>query len=265
MKCLSYSFAALACIALVACESNSPSPSLVSDAVVTADVAASSGDAIRSSLDDMVANELFGGLANSQSASLANPSLVDASRTRTCYDANGAVVAGCSPMSSVRKIVVHAQFVGTRSGTRETTGGASVTWSGAVHRIADDTLVRNFNTAQPPAEVSRTHTNLIVTHDTTNFTDGTVTRNMTEAARDSVKQLTWNLPHSSNPWPVSGSIVRTDTIKVVATKDSKTESRELVRRIEVIFPADAQGNVVLKINDKTCSLNLVTRRVSNCQ
>jgi hypothetical protein len=46
---------------------------------------------------------------------------------------------------------------------------------------------------------------------------------------------------------------------------SRTESREIVRKLQVDFPADAQGNVVLKINDKTCNLNLVTHVVSNCQ
>jgi hypothetical protein len=33
----------------------------------------------------------------------------------------------------------------------------------------------------------------------------------------------------------------------------------------VDYPADAQGNVVLHINDKTCNLNLTTHAVTNCQ
>jgi hypothetical protein len=33
----------------------------------------------------------------------------------------------------------------------------------------------------------------------------------------------------------------------------------------VDFPADAQGNVVLHVNDKTCNLNLVTHTVTGCQ
>lgn len=261
MKYLSLSAMALVCV-VAACDSTAPSPSLVSDSVVNADVATSAGEAIVTQLGEMrdvLAGQLPG------IAAIEAPSLVSASRTVTCYDANGTVVAGCSPMSSVRKVVSHVVLTGGREGTREVTGGKTVTWSGAVHRVSDDTLVRNFNTAQPPAEVSRTHSNVIVAHDTTTFTDGTNSRSMSEAAHDTVKALTFNLPRSSNPFPVSGSIVRVDSVKVVATNGTKTESRDVVRRIEVTFPADAQGNVALKINDKTCSLNLATRVVTGCQ
>lgn len=259
---VSLPLAMLAAVALVACDSTAPATSLVSDSVVTADVAASAGDAIASSLDAMIGSEVAGsmpGVASAQGAPL-----MTVSRTTTCYDATGAVVQGCSPHASVRKIVSHLELSGGRNGTRETTGGRTVSWTGAIHRIADDTVTRNFTTAQPPVEDSRTHSSLVVAHDTTTFSDGTNSRTMTEAARDTVKAVTWKLPRSSNPFPVSGSIVRVDSIRVVATNGTRTESRELFRRIEVDFPADAQGNVVLKVNDKTCSLNLVTRKVSNC-
>jgi len=260
MKSASLVLAAVVCAGMIACDSTSPSSSLVSDAVVSADVNASTADAVAASLDAMVANEAAGGFASL--AALEAAPVVEYSGTVTCYDANNAVVANCTPKTSVRKIVRHVQITGSRSGSRETTGGNSVTWSGAVHRIADDTIVRNFTGAE---EVSRTHSNLVVTHDTTTFTDGDVSRFMSEAARDTVKAVKWNLPRTSNPFPVSGAIVRVDSIKVTATGPNRTESRELVRVVEVDFPADAQGNVVLKVNGKTCSLNLVTRKVSNCQ
>jgi len=244
---------------MIACDSTSPSSSLVADDVVTADINASTADAVAASLDAMIANEVAGGFASV--AALQAAPLVEYSGTVTCYDANGAVVANCQPRASVRKIVRHVAITGSRSGTREKTGGNTVTWSGAVHRIADDTIVRNFTGTE---EVSRTHSNLVVTHDTTTFSDGDVSRVMSEGARDTVKAVTWNVPRSSNPFPVSGSIVRVDSIKVVATGPNRTETREVVRTIEVDFPADAQGNVVLKVNAKTCNLNLVTRSVSNC-
>ena len=85
------------------------------------------------------------------------------------------------------------------------------------------------------------------------------------SVRDSVKAVTWNMPRSSNPWPVSGSIVRVDTVHVTVTKGSQLQSRDVVRNVSVTFPADAQGNVVLTINGKTCNLNLVTHVVSGCQ
>ena len=174
-------------------------------------------------------------------------------------------MTNCQPLNSVRKIVSHVEISGSRSGSTNTEGGTTATWTGAVHRVSNDTVVRNFNTAQPPAEVSRTHSDVAEAHDTTSFTDPRVSRVSAETAHDTVKAVVFNLPRSSNPWPVSGKIVRAVNVHVVATREGKTETRDFSRLVEVTFPADAQGNVALKVNDKTCTLNLVTRVVSNCQ
>jgi len=140
-------------------------------------------------------------------------------------------------------------------------GGKSVSWTDSVHRVADDTVTRNYNGA---TEQSRTHVGVAVVHDTSSFTGEDVTRHVAEAAHDSVKSVIWNVPRSNNPFPVSGSIVRVDSVHVTFTKGSTTETRDVVRTAQVTFPADAQGNVTLTVNNKTCNLNLVTHHVSNC-
>src|SRR5207244_3352073 len=137
---------------------------------------------------------------------------------------------------------------GSRSGSSTTAGGVTQTWTGVAHRSATDTLRRIFNTAQPPVETSRAHGAVGAAHDTTTFTEGDITRVAAEAANDTVKALTWNLPRSSNPWPVSGSIVRVVAVHVTVTRGTQSGSRDVVRTIEVDFPADAQGNVVLKVS-----------------
>lgn len=242
-------------------------PQLLDDSTVTEDITISAGDAIAAAIKAMGDNEGAAGLPGATSASEVGPAshAVTFNRTRTCYDANGAVVSGCTPLSQVRKVVTQAAVDGSRSGNRSTEGGKNITWSGVVHRVSNDTLVRNFNTAQPPVEVSRTHSDLTVGNDTTNFSDGTLTRQVAEATTDSIKAVTWNLPRSSNPFPVSGSIVRVASVHVEVTKDNRTETRDVTRKITVTFPADAQGNVVLTVNNRTCNLNLVTHVVSNCQ
>ena len=58
--------------------------------------------------------------------------------------------------------------------------------------------------------------------------------------------------------------MRVDSIHATFTKGSLSESRDVVRTVEVDFPADAQGNVVLKVNGKTCNLNLVHHKVTAC-
>jgi hypothetical protein len=104
----------------------------------------------------------------------------------------------------------------------------------------------------------------LAAHDTTSFTGDSISRKETEAAHDVANGVTWNLPRSTNPFPVSGSIVRVDSIHVTFSKGTVSETRDVVRTVEVDFPADAQGNVTIKITGKTCTLNLVTHKVVNC-
>ena len=278
---LSTLVAAVVAIGLAACGESTTSAlaSLATDSTVTKDVANSAGDAIATHVENMIANESAAALSGA-----AMPYVYESSspggtaggggpttnsltfnRTRTCYDGAGAVVAGCRPESAVRKIVTLVTMDGSRSGSSGTTGGETKTWLGAVHRISNDTLLRNFDTSSPPVEKSRTHSDVSVAHDTTLFSEGANSRNMSEAAHDYINEVTWNLPRNLNPFPISGSIVRVDTVHVVVTRDSKTEMKDLVRTVEVDFPADSQGNVVLKIDGKTCTLNLVTHAVANCK
>lgn len=262
MKIERIAIAAVIATAFVSgCESTDPS--VFEDATVTADLAASAGEAMAASIAEMSANQAAAGMMVVGTDPTANA--VTVQRSRTCYDAADAVVANCLPLSSVRKIVTNLTIDGTREGSRTTGGGTEASWTGAVHRVMADTIRREFNTAAPPAEVSRTHAGITTGNDTTTFTEGDFTRKASESIRDTVKQVKFNLPRSSNPWPVSGSIVRVTTVKATVTKGDRSESRDMTRRITVTFPPDAQGNVVLTINETTCNLNLVTRRVTNCQ
>lgn len=256
--------ATLVAAAFVAgCEATTPS--VFEDATVTADIAASAGDAMASSVAEMIANEAAASLPMVMSANGETANATTVNRTRTCYDSGDVVVANCSPMSSVRRIVTNVTINGTREGTRATSGGTEATWTGAIHRVMSDTVRRTFNSATPPAEVSRLHSGVTTGNDTTTFTEGNFTRKASEFVRDTVKALKFDLPRSSNPWPSQGSIVRVTTAKVTVSKGSLTESRDMTRTVTVTFPADAQGNVSLVINDTQCSLNLVTRRVTNCR
>lgn len=255
--------ATVAAAAFVAgCESTDPS--VFEDATVTADLAASAGEAMAASIAEMTANQQAAGMMVTD-AGAPTANAVTVQRSRTCYDAADAVVANCSPITSVRKIVTNVTIDGTREGSRTTDRGTEASWTGAVHRAMADTIRREFNTATPAAEVSRTHSGITTGNDTTTFTEGDFTRKASESIRDTVKQVKFNLPRSSNPWPVSGSIVRVTTVKVTVSKGDRSETRDITRRITVTFPPDAQGNVVLTINETTCNLNLVTRRVTNCE
>ena len=252
---------AVAVTGFAACRDSNSVAAVFDDSTVTADVASIAGDAIATSVETMLANEAAAVMPGAPSLASPPDNTLGFSRTRTCYDAGGIEVAGCSPMSSVRKIVTHVTVDGSRAGTPGA-GTGTGTWTGAVHRIIDDTLTRNFTEA---TEGSRSHSASVVGHDTTTFSSETVTRTHAEASHDRVNAVTWNLPRSSNPFPVSGTVTRLDSVHATFTRNGATETRDVVRNVTVTFPADAQGNVVLKVNEKTCNLNLVTHVVSNCQ
>ena len=248
---------------IAGCESTDPS--FYQDDVVTEDLAASAGEAMAASIADMIGNESSASMPMIVGADPTTANAVTTTRSRTCYDGADAVLATCTPIASIRRIVTNLTVDGTRSDTRETKRGTQSSWTGTVHRVVADTMRRTFNTAQPPVEVSRTHSGFSTGNDTTTFTEGDFTRKAAESLRDTVKALRFDLPRSTNPWPAAGSLIRVTTVTATVSKGTLSETRNFTRRVEVTFPADAQGNVSLKINATTCNLNLVTRKVTNCQ
>ncbi len=253
-----------ALVALAACAKDSTAPAtLVSDAQVTTDVAASAGDAIATDVATLVGNEISTALPVAALPSApagfdllgAMADTITTSRTKTCYDAADAEVLGCSPLSSVRKIVFHVTLDGIHNGTLLRT---------AVHRVRDWTLTRIFaNTT----ETARQHDGVGVANDTSVFNNPAtqVTRTHQQTALDSTIAVVFTLPRATHPWPTSGMMVRRVSVHATFASPTRQETKDYTKRVEVDFPADAQGNVTLKIDAKTCTLNLVTHAVTNCQ
>jgi hypothetical protein len=251
-----------ALFAIAACGDPVSTSGLIDDSAVTLDVAASAGDAVVTMLGTMVANETLAGGSAALSTPPTIPPTLEITRSHSCYDAAGAAVTNCLPFSSVRMIVTVATIDGSRTNTRTNAQGATVSWTGAVHRVMSDTTSRVFTGS---TETARVHTHVALGHDSTTFTDATLSRRLAEAVRDSVKALRFDLPRSSNPYPVSGSIVRNVTVDLLVTSGTRSASASRSHRIEVVFPADAQANVTLNVDAVSCKLNLVTRAVTNCQ
>ncbi len=239
--------------ALVACgESTSPA-ALLTDEDIATDVATTSGSAIAIDVRNMVDNWSGGGFP-AGAAPLASPPVVDVTRSRTCYDASDVQQTQCDPTTTA-KVVIHLTVDGTVNDTTE-----RGTVEAAFHRVRDETI-----TGLAGTETSRTHNAVGSSSDTSTFVGSRGTRHATETSLDSVVDVVFNLPRASNPWPVSGQIVRNVSGTVTHTGEQGTATRSYTRRVAVTFPADSQGNVTIQINDHTCNLNLVTRQVTNCQ
>ena len=234
-------------------DSTSPSASLIDQTTITSDVASSSGDAIAADVQTVSANESFAGLSASAAV---NGDSISYTWTRTCFDSTGTSVACGS--SVVRKAALFVSF----SWSRNDVAADGAVFTGNVKRVANDTLFRNFTGA---TETSRTHDGNSAGSDTTTFTGPKVTRTYDEAGTDSIEAVTYDLPRSTNPFPISGKIVRNVSVHATFQNATRADTTDVTRRVEVDFPPDNQGNVVLTINGKTCNLNLVTRRVTNCQ
>jgi len=239
---------AAAALGLAACSDTATTPSLISDAQVSADIAASSGDAIAGDIAGLITNEAFAGMPSAPVGPLPSP-MVNETRSRTCFDAQDVQQATCDAQTTA-KVVLHWTLDGNRAGDH---------FTAAIHRVRDLTISGLLGT-----ETSRTHDGVGTSNDTTTFTGAEITRTAAESSIDSVRAIVFNLPHATNPWPVSGSIVRRVTAHITVTSPTRNETRDVNRRVEVTFPADAQGNVTINVNGKTCTLNLVTRAVVNC-
>jgi hypothetical protein len=239
---------ALATVAGLAACTDLNAPSDLTDAQMAADLAASSGDAIATDIGQAVLNEgSFAGAPAFNAAGMAeDTSSFTVARTRTCYDAQDGVVQ-CGPGAVSMRVTVQIDGTVQRGN-----------FSGIIHRTRDMTI-----TGLGSGSTTRTHNGVGTSNDTTTFTGTRGTRHAEESASDSIIDLAFHLPHSSNPWPISGQIIRNVDATITLTRpDHSTVTRSIDRRVVVTFPPDAQGSVAIQVGDLSCSLNLVTHHVT---
>ena len=239
---------ALAAVAGLAACTDVNAPSDLTDTQMAADLAQSSGDAIATDIGQAILNEgSFAGAPALNAAGMAqDTSNLTVVRTRTCYDAQDAVIA-CGPGAVSMRVT--AKIDGTVQRDN---------FTGSIHRTRDMLI-----TGLGSNSTTRTHNGVGTSNDTTTFTGSRGTRHAEESASDTVVNLVFQLPHSSNPWPISGQIIRNVDATITLTRlDNTTVTRTIDRRVVVTFPADAQGNVSIQVGDLSCTLNLVTHQVS---
>jgi hypothetical protein len=231
---------------LAAC-SDSTAPATVSDSTLTADLALSAGDAIATDVGDLVGNEVFGGF-NAPALDQADTDGFTRTRTRTCYDAQGSEVDCGQGLTA--SMVVDLLLDGSHTGDR---------FTAVVHRERHDSI-----SGLESGSTERTHDGYGSSADTTTFTGAVNSRTAAIAASDTVLDLVFQLPHASNPWPVSGQVIR-NVNAVFTLTGAQNGTRTVSRRVVVTFPADAEGNVSIQVGTTmTCNLNLVTHKVTDC-
>jgi hypothetical protein len=241
---------AVAVAAMSACsDGTAPESDNATDTSLATDLATSAGDAIASAVGEMVDDEQF----SSMSADIAMDGTtsgddgVTRSRTRTCYDAGGSVVTCGEGLTA--SALVELQLDGSWAGEN---------FTAVVHRQLRDSV-----SGIGSESTSRTHNGYGASQDTATYNHNVTTRVAAIAASDSVVDLVFDLPHANNPWPVSCQVIRNVDASFTLTRGA-TKTRNIVRRAVVTFPADAQGNVSLELGTLSCTLNLVTHKVTAC-
>jgi hypothetical protein len=248
-------FAGAVLVGFVACSETS-APSVITDEDITTDVAMNAGDAVVTDITQMLGSESFAGMSGSAPAgSPPDHPPLNVTRSRTCYDAAGSVQAQCD-QATTASVLIQLSASGTISFTDSVRG---VTVTGSTARARKDSISGLAGT-----ETSRTHNGSGSGLDSLTISGSRGTRASVESSNDTTDNIVFNLPRSSNPWPASGRIIRNVTGSVSWTGGDQQGTRSFTRRVVVQFPADSQGNVTITINDHTCNLNLVTRRVTNC-
>jgi hypothetical protein len=100
-------------------------------------------------------------------------------------------------------------------------------------------------------------------HDSTSTMRNGATHMYHHTALDTVTAVTFNMPRSQYPWPQSGTVVHNLTTLFTAQSGARTYSRTLTRRAQVTF--NGTQSVTLKVGELTCTLDLQTHAVSGCK
>ena len=235
----------------------------VSDAQISADVAAAAGDAIAADVGDLVTAETVAGL------STASPGCPydAASRYHVCTVVTGGGLevvrryqyrdASGTPVETFDAgTTASVNFIRTVDGNLTGATDAGVSWTRTVHESADVTV-----SGLAGAETQRVWNGTSTGSDTATYVAPASTRlygaSVTQQARDVVTRL----PRTEFPWPQSGTVTRAVTARLTLN-GSRDATRTVTRTAVVTFNGTATVPIV--VNGLTCTLDLSARTVSGC-
>ena len=275
---ISIGAAALA-FGLGACSSDTTAPGLqVSDQEIAAGIANDAGDAIATSVDLMTSDAQQDGA----SASLVLGSGVSGSvsgATSASVECSGPDGDGWYTCSATTwRGLDLTRMIRFWDGTSPALSFTSATDSvNHIHTLTGsyvqgwfpnrtvwvnnaDTATLNVNRSGSP--VQHIWDGVGVRADSTRFVSAQRTRTWHYTAYDTASAVTFDLPRSTNPWPMSGSVVHNLTVHFTAQSDTRSFDKTVARRVMVTF--NGTSMVTLQVGGLTCTLDLETHQVSAC-
>lgn len=252
-----------------ACSSDSTAPGTATNAEITASARADAGESAVLTIDQFGANEDFMG-ADVAGASAATSGVAvtctgpDASGWYTC---TAVTEFGLTVTRQVRFWEGTAYGLGwnpgvtdsvnhhwTAIGTFPSIGRAGKTWTIDDATAATMIVIPGTMGMMPRHSWSATADR----HQSSTYTMNQVERILDHVAHDTVSAVAFQVPRRTNPYPLSGTIIRNVTTDFTAGSLSRT----VTRRFVITF----NGTNIVTLTDGalTCDLNLDLRTVSNC-
>lgn len=257
---------------LAACGGDATAPKLaVSDQQITADVATSAGDAIATDVSLMTGSESTAGASASVSSS--QPGTFGTLSGSSCtYDAASGRFA-CPQVAAGGITLDRSYAFLDASGQPQSAYDAATTDSIDFQMSLAGSIDNNQLQAQfrrdrhfgvgglEGTETTHRWSGVGTGSDDWTLTGANETRHYTAQGTETADQVTWQLPQSSNPYPVSGSITRDVHATLTATG-----AREMTKTIDrhVVVTFNGTHLVTLQVGTSTCTLDLDTHAVSGC-
>lgn len=264
---------------LAACStdgSTSPSSQLVPDSAITSGIANDVGDAMATSLDLMGDDEQSDGVSESGVTSPGVHTDMRESRATDCGGPDGDGWCTCISTWHGLSLTNMKRFwdgtslaLGFTSATDSVnhihtlTGSYTQGWSPFRTVWVNRNDTANLSVVRTTTPVTHVWNRVGVRQDSTMFVGQNVTRHWHYLSYDTATNVTFDMPRSQNIWPVSGSIVHNVTVHFEADHTNRTQTKTVTRRAMITFNGTA--DVTLQVGGLTCTLDLETHEVSNCQ
>lgn len=134
--------------------------------------------------------------------------------------------------------------------------GDGATFTGTTHRKSDQLL-----TGLLGKETTRVWNGAGVSADTTSYHSASGSRHYAGVELDSVKSVIYRQPRTPGSYPLSGDVIRVANYSVTSTGHA-TETRSVSRRIVTTFNGTAA--VPIRVGSTLCTLHLDTHKVDGC-
>lgn len=265
---------------LAACSGDSatsPSAQLVPDSAITSGIVNDVGDAMATSLELMGSDEQADGVT--ESGVVSSPGLhldVTPNGTTTCSGPDGQGWFTCIStfhglsLTTMRRFwdgnTLALSFTSATDSVNHIhtlTGSYTQGWFPFRTVWVNRHDTANLSVDRTTTPVTHVWNRVGVRQDSTMFVGQNVTRHWHYLSYDTATNVTFDMPRSQNIWPVSGSIVHNVTVHFEADRATRTQTKTVTRRAMITF--NGTPDVTLEVGGLTCTLDLETHQVSDCQ